>query len=217
MAASLEIHDLFDAGQVQVRLVEASGEARETAPVGFGIDLSEEERGALDRYHTDFRRGAARQESLRSKRSSWPCATWGRLLFESVFGADSEGRALLDEVMGRDERGVLAIVFSGDRSSCHCPGSLMNDPSLGYFINGLVGVVRQSSPQAPAGDAEGTEEDTLHVLMLSPSPLTFEAPSSGPLMAEPAAAGASLADANGGRAGRIERPGVAGPSEGRPR
>ena len=58
MAASLEIHDALDTGQVRVRLVEASGSAREAAPAVFGIDLSEEERGTLDRYHTEFRRGS---------------------------------------------------------------------------------------------------------------------------------------------------------------
>ena len=193
MAASLEIHDLFDGGQVQVRLVEASGEARETPPVGFGIDLSEEERGALDRYHTEFRRGTpggiAQIEAV-----ELAMRNLGRLLFESAFGAESAGRALLDDVMGRDERGVLTIV-STRPEFMSLPWELMNDPSLGYFINGLVGVVRQSSTPAPADGADGAEADTLHVLMLSPSPLALEAPGSGPLMAEPAAAGASLAEA----------------------
>ncbi len=193
MAASLEIHDLLDTGEVQVRLVEASGNAREAAPAVFGIDLSEEERGALDRYHTEFRRGSpggiAQIEAV-----ELAMRNLGRLLFESAFGAEGESRGLLDEVMARDERGVLAIV-SSRAEFMSLPWELMNDPSLGYFINGLVGVVRQSASQAPADDAEGVEEDTLNVLMLSTSPLALEVPGAGSLLPEPVATGASLADA----------------------
>ncbi len=193
MAASLEIHDLFDAGQIQVRLVEEAGEVREAAPVAFGVDLSEEERGALDRYHTEFRRespgGIAQIEAV-----ELAMRNLGRLLFESAFGAEGESRAILDEVMGRDERGVLTIV-SARPGFMTLPWELMNDPSLGYFINGLVGVVRQTAVTAPAEGAEAVEEDTLHVLMLSTSPLAVEVPQSGALLTEPVAAGGSLADA----------------------
>ena len=193
MAASLEIHDLLNTGQVQARLVEASGEAREAAPAAFGIDLSEEERGALDRYHTEFRRGSpggiAQIEAV-----ELAMRNLGRLLFESAFGADSEARELLDEVMGRDERGALAIV-STRAEFMSLPWELMNDPSLGYFINGLVGVVRQSASLGPTDEADEVEEDTLNVLMLSASPLALEVPRSGSLLPEPVAAGGSLADA----------------------
>lgn len=193
MAASLEIHDLLDTGQVQVRLVEASGNAREAAPAAFGINLSEEERRALDRYHTEFRRGSpggiAQIEAV-----ELAMRNLGRLMFEPAFGSDSEARALLDEVMARDERGVLAIV-SSRTEFMSLPWELMNDPSLGYFINGLAGVVRQSASQAPGDDAAVAEEDTLNVLMLSTSPLALEVPSAGSLLPEPVAAGASLADA----------------------
>ena len=193
MAASLEIHDLFDTGQVQARLVETTGEAREAAPVAFGIDLSEEERGALDRYHTEFRRespgGVAQIEAV-----ELAMRNLGRLLLESVFGADSDGRELLDEVMARDERGVLAIISSRPEFMS-LPWELMNDPSLGYFVNGLVGVVRQATSQTPEEGAEEVEEDTLNVLMLSTSPLAVDVASTGPLLAEPVAAGGSLADA----------------------
>ena len=193
MAASLEIHDLYDVGQVQVLLVETSGESRETPPRAFSVELSEEERGALDRYHTEYRGGSpggiAQIEAV-----ELAMRNLGRLLFESAFAADTGSREILDEVMGRDDRAVLTLVSSRPEFMS-LPWELMNDPSLGYFINGLVGVVRQSVAEVPGDDVEEVEEDTLHVLMLSASPLALEVPSSGPLLAEPVAAGGSLADA----------------------
>jgi tetratricopeptide (TPR) repeat protein len=193
MAASLEIHDLYDVGQVQVLLVETSGESRETPPRAFSVELSEEERGALDRYHTEYREGSpggiAQIEAV-----ELAMRNLGRLLFESAFAADTGSREILDEVMGRDDRAVLTLVSSRPEFMS-LPWELMNDPSLGYFINGLVGVVRQSLAEVPVDDVEEVEEDTLHVLMLSASPLALEVPSSGPLLAEPVAAGGSLADA----------------------
>ena len=195
MAASLEIHDLHEAGQVQVRLVEESGETRMAEPAAFGVKLSDEERGTLDRYRVEYWRGSpggigqieAVELAMRNL---------GRLLFESAFGAESGGRAILDEVMGRDERAVLAIV-SASPEFASLPWELMNDPSLGYFINGLVGVVRRSTTEAPDGGTQeaAAEEEALHVLMLSTSPLASDVPSSGPLLAEPVTAGGSLAEA----------------------
>ena len=193
MAASLEIHDLHDTGQIRVQLTGGPGEARVTEPVAFGLELSDDERAALDRYNTEFRRsrpsGIAQVEAV-----ELAMRNLGRLLFESAFGADSGGRAILDEVMGRDDRAVLTIV-STRPEFLSLPWELMNDPTLGYFINGLVGVSRQASGELPGDAVEAAEEDTLHVLMLSTSPLAPEVPSAGPLLGQPATAGGSLADA----------------------
>ena len=106
MAASLEIHDLYDVGQVQVLLVETSGESRETPPRAFSVELSEEERGALDRYHTEYR-GGSPGRIAQIEAVELAMRNLGRLLFESAFAADTGSREILDEVMGARRSGRL--------------------------------------------------------------------------------------------------------------
>ena len=193
MAASLEIHDLPAVGQLQVCLTEATGTRREAPPVSFALALSEDERATLDRYHTEYQRPAigalARVEAVEEAMRNL-----GRLLFEVAFAAGSAGRGLLDEVMGREERAELTIVSPRPEFQS-LPWELMNEPNLGYFINGLPGVLRQSAATIPAGDNGEREDAALHVLMLSPAPLDGPPPSQGALLPDSAAAGGSVAAA----------------------
>ena len=194
IAATLEIRDLFEAGQIQVSLAEADGTRRDAALATFALELSAEERATLDAYSAEYRRptpgAVARVEAVEEVMRNL-----GRLLFETVFGAGGDGRALLNEVMGRDERAELAIV-SGRPEFLSLPWELMNDPNLGYFIpNGLAGVVRQSSADIAAGEVEERTDDALHVLMLSASPLEGDAPAQGALVQWDTVAGGNLATA----------------------
>ena len=194
IAATLEIRDLFEAGQIQVSLAEADGTRTDAAPATFALELSAEERATLDAYSAEYRRpspgAVARVEAVEEVMRNL-----GRLLFETVFGGGTEGRALLNEVMGRDERAELAIV-SARPEFLSLPWELMNDPNLGYFIpNGLAGVVRQALLEIPNGKIEERTDDGLHVLMLSASPLEGGPPAQGGLVERDAAAGGNLATA----------------------
>ena len=194
IAATLEIRDLFDTAQIQVSLAEAGGGGKDAAPAAFALELSAEERATLDAYNAEYRRptpgAVARVEAVEEVMRNL-----GRLLFETVFGAGSEGRALLNEVMGRDERAELAIV-SPRPEFLSLPWELMNDPNLGYFIpNGLAGVTRQASADIPKSEIEERTDDALHVLMLSASPLAGEPPAQGGLVERDAVAGGQLATA----------------------
>ena len=192
IATTLEIGDLFTAGQIQVSLVETDGARKDASPATFALDLSAEERATLDAYHAEYRRptpGAlARVEAVEGVMRNL-----GRLLFETVFAAGNEARALLNEAMGRDERPELAIV-SPRPEFLSLPWELMNDPNVGYFIpNGLAGVVRQSSASLPGSDAEEPTADALRVLMLSALPLAGAAPSEGQLVQRNAPGGGNMA------------------------
>ena len=191
--ACLEIHDLSGDGQIKVCLVEPNEGRREAQPVEFRLDLSNDERAALDRYHHDYRHptlgGVAQVEAVESAMRNL-----GRLMFETAFGVNSGGRELLDTVMGREDRGELVIV--SERASFHSlPWELMNDTELGYFINGLVGVVRQRTAEIPVGETGERIDDALHVLMLSASPIARDAPSGGSLVGRDAVAGGNMASA----------------------
>ena len=114
MTTSLEIHDLPDTGQIEVRLVESGGACQRVAPSAFGVKLSDDERATLNRYHAEYRRptlgGLAQIEAVEGAMRNL-----GRLLFEITFGTNSGGRALLDDVMGRDDPGGVddSIVPAG--------------------------------------------------------------------------------------------------------
>ena len=198
MTASLEIHDLPETVQIEVRLVEPGGDSRQAGPSAFGLELSDEERVTLNRYHAEYRRpslvwgssgGLAQVEAVEGVMRNL-----GRLLFEITFGANSGARVLLDDVMGRDDRAELTIVSSRPEF-LSLPWELMNDPSLGYFVNGLVGVLRQSTGSIPSNAAEERTKGALHVAMLSATPLDGGTPSAGELLERSVVAGGNLATA----------------------
>lgn len=191
MTANLEIHDLAPAGQVQVCLTEPTGDRREAPQASFALELSDDERAALDRYHREYHRptiGAlARVEAVEEAMRNL-----GRLLFEMAFPVGGPARALLDDVMARDARAELIIVSPRPEFQS-LPWELMNDPNLGYFINALPGVLRQSAATIPTGDTGARTENAMHALMLSASPLDGAVPVSGSLLPGAAVAGGSLA------------------------
>ena len=192
-AALLEIHDLPETGQLKVGLAESGSERRETSPVEFGLALTDDERATLDRYHKEHVSptigSVARVEAVEGVMRNL-----GRLLFETAFAEGGQGREFLDEVMEREDRGELVII-SGRPEFLSLPWELMNGPQLGYFINGLAGVVRQSAAEVPVGDIEERVDEALHVLMLSTSPMQGEAPSQGSLVGREVVAGGNLATA----------------------
>ena len=192
-AAQLEIHDLFDAGQIKVSLSETGSERRDAAPVAFALTLNDEARATLDRYHREHvrptvgavQRVEAVEEAMRDL---------GRALFETAFASGSTAREFLDEVMARDDRGELALI-SERPEFLSLPWELLNDPQLGYFVNGLTGVARQSAADIPVGETEERVDEAFHVLMLSTSPMDGDAPSEGSLVGRDAVAGGNLATA----------------------
>ena len=191
IAAQLGIHDLSDTGQLMVSLAEPGRDRRDATPIEFALQLTDDERATLDRYHREHVSptvgGVARVEAVEGVMRNL-----GRVLFETAFGSGSQGRGFLDEVMAREDRGELAII-SARPEFLSLPWELLNDPELGYFINGLTGVVRQAAAEIPAGEMEERVDEALHVLMLSASPLEGEPPSQGSLVGRDVVAGAHLA------------------------
>ena len=192
-AAQLEIHDLSDSGEIEVRFTEPEQGGRSAPAIAFSLDLSAAERDTLDRYHTEHWRptvgGIAGVEAVEGAMRNL-----GRLLFEAIFSAGSERRGFLDTLMAREDRGELVVV-SPRADFLSLPWELMNDPQLGYFINGLAGVARQSSAEIADGATDERIDDALHVLMLSATPMEGETPDSGALVGQEAVKGGSLAEA----------------------
>lgn len=192
-AVQLEIHDLPDTGEIMVSLAESGEARRNAASVGFALALAAEERAALDRYHSEHVKptigASARVEAVEGVMRNL-----GRLLFETAFPTGSQARGFLDEVMAREDRGELVII-SGRPEFLSLPWELMNDPQLGYFINGLTGVARQTAVDVPTGDTTERVDEALHVLMLSASPLDGAPPDQGSLVDRNTVAGGRLATA----------------------
>lgn len=192
-AARLEIHDLPDDAQIRVSLAQTGSGRQEAPPIDFGLELSEAQRASLDRYHREYLSPAVGAVD-RVEAVEGTLRNLGRLLFENAFPRGSEPRGFLDEIMGRDDRGELAII-SRRPEFLALPWELMNDPELGYFINGLTGVVRQGAADLPEGRTDERFDQALHVLMLSASPMAGEVPASGSLVARDTVAGGNLATA----------------------
>ena len=190
---SLTILDLPDSGQVQLRITDTSGASIDASPVSFALDLSSEERAALDWYHNGFQLepiGALeRAEAIESA-----IRNLGRILLENAFAAGSDGRNQLDALLTGDTRPELIIVSARPEFQS-LPWELMNDPTLGYFVAGVAGVLRQATPEVPTDSGEQRTEHSLNVLMLSPAPLPGPPPSAGSLLSQPVIVRGSLANA----------------------
>ncbi len=190
---TLTILDKAGSGQVQLRVTDAVGGSTLAAPTAFRVNLGPEERAALDWYHNGYARAPLGQLE-RAEGIESALRNLGRLLFESVFAAGSEGRGQLDAVLAQDGPRNLAIA-SGDAGFLSLPWELLNEPNLGYIAAAFGGVVRQSSEDVADAAGEQRTDSALNVLMLSPAPLDGEAPSAGALLDAGVVAGGSLADA----------------------
>lgn len=188
---SLTIVDLPDAAQVQVRISDGAGSRDDLPPAGFTMPLSGEEWAALDWYYRAYpqnpigalQRAEATEAALRNL---------GRLLFESLFPADSAARAGLDRLIAADAHPELTIV-SGRPQFLALPWELLNEPAFGYFAAAGRGVMRQSAEELPDETGEPPGAESLNVLMLSPSPGVPH--SSDILLSGVTGSGGSLADA----------------------
>ena len=116
---SLEIKEVPDHGQVELRLTTATGSPGSSSPTTFTLDLTDDERAALDWYHTEFQRAPIGVLS-RAEAIEEATRNLGRVLFETLFSAGSEGRSLLDQFLAEDggPRSSHRI-----RDSWRCPGS----------------------------------------------------------------------------------------------
>ena len=188
---TLTIVDLPDAEQVQIRISDGSGSGDNLPPSAFTMPLSADEWAALDWYYRAYPQNpiGARQ---RAEATESALRNLGRLLFEALFPADAAARAGLHRLIAADARPELVIV-SGRPQFLALPWELLNEPNLGYFAAAWPGILRQSSPELPAGIGELPVAESLNVLMLSPSPVV--APPGDVLSSGAAGSGGSLADA----------------------
>ncbi|CAI8003422.1 hypothetical protein GBAR_LOCUS3647 [Geodia barretti] len=190
---SLEIKEIPDHGQVELRLTTATGSTSSSSPTTFTLDLTDDERAALDWYHTEFQRAPIGALN-RAEAIEEATRNLGRVLFETLFSAGSEGRSLLDQFLAEDGEAEVAIVSPNPRFLA-LPWELMNDPTLGYFCTKVHGVVRQFESDPPVDDTDERTEESFNVFVLSPTPIAGSAESHESLLAAPVVAGGNLADA----------------------
>ena len=76
MTANLEIHDLPAAGQLQVCLAEPTGSRREAPQAPFALELSDDERAALDQYHREYYRPTVGRPAPGGRGRGKRCGIW---------------------------------------------------------------------------------------------------------------------------------------------
>ena len=197
---TLTIIDLPDAAQVQIRLTDADGNSENLPPAAFTLPLAADEWAALDWYYRAYPQNPI-GALPRAEATETALRNLGRLLYESLFPADSLARAGLHRLIEQDTRPELAIV-SARPEFLALPWELLNEPDLGYFAAVWPGILRQSTLDLmPAIDEPRTDE-SLNVLLLSPAPGDPIAgnPTAGDILLPNAAdanavSGGSLADA----------------------
>ena len=188
---TLTILDLPAAASVQIRISADAGGSDELPPTPFTLPLAAAEWAALDWYYRAYPQNPI-GALPRAEATETALRNLGRLLYESLFAADSPARAALHQLIEQDARPELVIV--SDRPDfLALPWELLNAPDLGYFAAAGPGILRQTTPELPPAIGAPRTDESLNVLLLSPSP---GAPTAGDiLLIDDAVSGGSLADA----------------------
>ncbi|MYC31403.1 MAG: tetratricopeptide repeat protein [Chloroflexi bacterium] len=166
MVNRLEIRDLPETGQLQLRLIDGE-DTVEAPPVNFPDPLGPGEQAEFSWYLQEYldspfglarERGQAVEAALRNL---------GRLMFEAVFVSD-EARDILGVAVEQGFTEFRLAIVSDRAEFLSLPWELLNSPDAGYVAASAGSVVREADPGALPTFVADLAEDQLNVLVVSP-------------------------------------------------
>ena len=174
MTTALEIHDLAEVGQLQLRW--RSGEKCLLAPpVPFSNPLDDSDRVELGWYFQDYLDNPFGQSKERSDAVETGLRNLGRLLFEVVFRSNDEAQSIYADAADDGLEQSQLHIISNRPEFLALPWELLNEPEVGYLTARLASVVRRSTgdPLPPYADELTTEQ--FNLLLVSPMPKPADA------------------------------------------
>ena len=170
MPQILEILDLPETGQLQVTIVDESGERITAPPVAFAFPLSEDELGEISWLLAGYPSDPFGDSQSRAGTVETGLRDLGRLLFESVLRTEGQDGDSLNRVVSEDSRDFRISVISSRAEFLSLPWELLNNPDSGYIATRAESVTRQSAPSdaLPEFSRETPPDSRLNVLMVCP-------------------------------------------------
>ena len=170
MADTLEILDLADSGQIQLSLVDDSGNRTKAPPVSFPYPLTDEELLELAWLFTNYAQEPFGNSRSRAEAAEAGLRDLGRLMYETVFRSSDEASQLLARVNPPAEGAFRLSIVSESAEFLSRPWELINDPEAGYVASRAEGVSRvpKSTAELPQFTASDLSDKRFNVLMVTP-------------------------------------------------
>ena len=170
MPEMLEILDLPETGQLQLSVIDDSGNRESAPPFPFPLPLTDAELLEIAWLFTGYSAHPFGDSRQRAEGVETGLRALGRLLLETVFrsgGAPVNALELMGADSGSDFR--LSIVSSRPEFLA-LPWELANSPETGYIVNRAGAVTRQlvSQEQLAVFPGVGISETLFNVLMVCP-------------------------------------------------
>ena len=164
----LEILDLSDTSQLQVSVVNESGERMTAPPVAFALPLSGEELGEITWLLTGFPVDPFGDSQSRAETVETGLRGLGRLLFESVLRTEAPDSDSLTRIASGVGQDFQISVISPRPEFLSLPWELLNNPDSGYIAARAESVARLPAPfdALPEFSCETLSDSRLNVLML---------------------------------------------------
>ena len=170
MSQTLEILDLPETSQLQLSLIDDSGNREDAPPVPFPFPLTDAELGEIEWLFAEYPADPFGDSRDRADGVETGLRDLGRLILETFLhsgGAPADFLRRLSE--GSDNDFQLSVVSSRPEFLA-LPWELANSPEAGYVVNRAGGVARQlvRREQLATIESAGLSESQFNVLMLCP-------------------------------------------------
>ena len=171
MPDTLEILDLPEREQLQLSIVNESGERDSAPPANFPYPLTDSELLEMAWLFTGYASDPFGESRSRADVAEAGLRELGRLLMETVFRSSQEAEGILGGITS-DAKGPFQIsVVSTRPEFLSLPWELINDPDVGFLSARASAVVRQLAveEQLPEFTGPDLSDTQFNVLMLCPS------------------------------------------------
>ena len=171
MGDTLEILDLAELGQLQLSLIDESGDRNSAPPVNFPFPLTDAEVNEMAWLFTRFPSEPFGESRTRADVAETGLRDLGQLLMETVFRSSTEASGIWSRVHSQQSGPFRLSIVSARPKFLALPWELLNDSDTGYVVAvGAEAVVRQecSIEQLPDFPKASLSDSQFNVLMLCP-------------------------------------------------
>jgi len=185
VANLLIIEDLAGTNEVKLTL-NSDTNISQSATTSFQIPLETTDRDEIHWYFSQYLSEASDNSSQRAEAIEAGLRNLGRLLFEKLLQAETNGTSLYKLATDEGLENCRAIIRSDRPEFLSIPWELINEPEQGYLISKMPSIVRQPINHVVIPSPTDLPNDQLNVLMIAPRPQLGDYSLSGGLTAETA-------------------------------
>ena len=170
MAVTLEILDLADSEQIQLTLVDESGNRESAPPVSFPFPLTDEELVEIAWLFTEYPSEPFGESPSRAEAIQTGLRNLGRLMMEAVFRSGAEAAEISAKVISSGKIPFRLSIVSERPEFLTLPWELINDPEVSYLAAQAESLTRQPTATSELRELAGASlsERQFNVLMLCP-------------------------------------------------